>query len=248
MRVLPVIDIQGGLVVRGVAGRRHAYRPIESCLCADARPTTVARAYREQLALTEAYVADLDAISGAVPAWETYHALSDCGLQLWVDAGIADVSRARALAEFSANGTALGAVIAGLESVPSPNVLAELLSVVGDERLVFSLDLLDARPRTSAPSWSGLSANAIADAAANLGLQRIIVLDLARVGVGPGPGTEPLCRHVKRMRPSIELTAGGGVCGPADLAVLAECGCDRALVASALHDRRLGAEQLAAYR
>ena len=44
MQVIPVIDVMHGQVVRGVAGRRSEYRPIETILAADTRPSTVARA------------------------------------------------------------------------------------------------------------------------------------------------------------------------------------------------------------
>jgi phosphoribosylformimino-5-aminoimidazole carboxamide ribotide isomerase len=42
------------------------------------------------------------------------------------------------------------------------------------------------------------------------------------------------------------LLAGGGVRGLKDLESLAGCGCDGALVATALHDGRLGAADLMA--
>ncbi|HEV7223801.1 MAG TPA: hypothetical protein VGN42_13930, partial [Pirellulales bacterium] len=60
MQMIPVIDLMGGLVVRGVGGRRHEYRPIESRLCAGANPAAIARALREQFAIDEIYLAELD--------------------------------------------------------------------------------------------------------------------------------------------------------------------------------------------
>ena len=62
MRVIPVIDLMGGQVVRGVAGRRSEYRPVESRIAGDARPATVARAFVDEFGFEAAYVADLDAI------------------------------------------------------------------------------------------------------------------------------------------------------------------------------------------
>ena len=41
--VIPVIDLKDGVVVRGVAGRRDEYRPIESRFASDPRPATVAQ-------------------------------------------------------------------------------------------------------------------------------------------------------------------------------------------------------------
>ena len=77
-----------------------------------------------------------------------------------------------------------------------------------------------------------------------LGVRRMIVLDLARVGIGEGTGTEKLCARLTAAHPSLEVIAGGGVRGPEDLRRLTGCGVRTALVASALHDGRLTRRRL----
>jgi phosphoribosylformimino-5-aminoimidazole carboxamide ribotide isomerase len=67
----------------------------------------------------------------------------------------------------------------------------------------------------------------------------MIVLDLSRVGVGSGTGTEELCARLGSALPDVELIAGGGIRGPEDLRRLKKCGVGTALAASALHDGRL---------
>src|SRR4051812_35568829 len=89
MRILPVLDLKGGAVVRGIAGRRSEYRPIESRLCGDASVRGVAGALKTTFGFDECYVADLDAIGGAEPAWALYDAARSEGFRLWIDAGIA---------------------------------------------------------------------------------------------------------------------------------------------------------------
>ena len=144
MQVIPVIDLMHGQVVRGVGGRREQYRPIESVLAADARPTTVARALADG-GFCETYVADLDAILGRQPAWEIYEQLIAAGLEPWVDAGVSSPQRARQLADFRTIGRGLAAVVAGLESAGDPGMLAEIFAIVGPARLIFSLDLKQGR-------------------------------------------------------------------------------------------------------
>ena len=56
--ILPDLDLMGGVVVRGVAGRRDSYQPISSRLVDSAEPIQVARAFQEQLGLDRLYVAD----------------------------------------------------------------------------------------------------------------------------------------------------------------------------------------------
>jgi phosphoribosylformimino-5-aminoimidazole carboxamide ribotide isomerase len=238
VQVLPVLDLLGGQVVRGIAGRREEYRPIVSRLCADARPASVARALVEQFRFAEAYVADLDAIAGRDPDWASYEAIADCGLRLWVDAGLTGVERARAFVRPEAV-RFIARVIVGLESLARREALAELLTLIGRERLVFSLDLRHGRPITRVSEWRDRDPVEIARDVFDFGVRSMVVLDLARVGVGAGVGTEALARSLRTMQPAVELIGGGGVRGADDLRSLAAAGYDAALVASALHDGRV---------
>ena len=246
MQIIPVIDLMGGVVVRGVAGRRHEYRPIESRLCDGAMPATVAAALKARFGFREVYIADLDAIAGADPAWSIYEALARCGLSLRLDAGAATVEQARRIAEFC-GGRWFSAVVIGLESLSSPESLAAMLAAIGSERLAFSLDMKEGVPLARAEAWRDLEPLEIAARAWRLGVRRFIVLDLAQVGMSAGAATEPLCRRLRELDAEIDIVAGGGVRGLEDLESLAAAGCDGALVASALHDGRLTPEMLSAY-
>jgi phosphoribosylformimino-5-aminoimidazole carboxamide ribotide isomerase len=114
-----------------------------------------------------------------------------------------------------------------------------LVGVVGPERIVFSLDLNAGQPLTNVTAWRAMAPLAIAEAAIAAGVRRLIVLDLANVGVDGGVGTLALCHELRTRQPHIEIIAGGGVRGPDDLAHMASAGCNAALVASALHDGRI---------
>jgi phosphoribosylformimino-5-aminoimidazole carboxamide ribotide isomerase len=69
------------------------------------------------------------------------------------------------------------------------------------------------------------------------GATRFIVLELARVGTGLGPGTLELIRGLRRQFADVELIAGGGIRGRTDIDQLKDAGVDAVLVASALHDK-----------
>jgi phosphoribosylformimino-5-aminoimidazole carboxamide ribotide isomerase len=254
MQIFPVIDLMGGVVVRGVAGRRSEYRPIESRLCNSAEPAIVAQALVDHFQFEQLYVADLDAIAGAEPAWETYERIAACGVRLLVDAGVAELPRASALSEFSAAGHPLAGVIVGLETLESPRPLREIAQQVGPERLIFSLDMQQGQPITRGGVWTRMNTGEIAMLAHACGARRMILLDLADVGVGQGVSTAALCADLRGTewgsQPSgpraTQLIAGGGVRGRADIDRLAAAGCKAVLVASALHDGRLTAEAVRA--
>ena len=243
--ILPVIDLLGGVVVRGVAGRRSEYRPVESSLCDSAAPAVVAAAFRSRFGFPDAYVADLDAIAGASAAVDDYARIAAAGLELWVDAGVNSVRRAQRLIDAAAADAPIARLVLGLESLPHPDVLFDIAEAVDPGRLVFSLDLRDGAPLAPSPAWPADPPD-VAALAVECGLMRMIVLDLSRVGVDSGIGTHQLCRDIHRRWPSVELIAGGGVRNTTDLETLSECGVRRALVASALHDGRITPAALSA--
>jgi phosphoribosylformimino-5-aminoimidazole carboxamide ribotide isomerase len=240
MRIIPVLDLTGGVVVRGVGGRRREYRPVVSRLTRSCAPLDVARAFAEHFGLTELYLADLDAIAGGPPAWATYAALHAGGFRLWVDAGVRGAGDGQALAR-----AGVGTVVVGLETVAGPQALGEVVAAF-PERVVFSLDLRDGAPLGDTAGWATADVWSLAGRAVSLGVGRLLVLDLARVGGGAGTGTDALCARLAATYPEVEVSAGGGVRGVADLRRLRASGVRAALVASALHDGALTAADLRA--
>ena len=116
--ILPVLDLKQDLVVRGVAGDRENYMPINSRWCEGAEVRAVARGLREAFQFDTCYLADLDAIAGGEPSWQLYEDVIATGLAPWIDAGTTSVDRAGRIAEFVAARSPQGRVIVGLESVP----------------------------------------------------------------------------------------------------------------------------------
>lgn len=245
MRILPVIDLLSGAVVRGVAGNRAKYRPIVSPLVSDARPDTVARAFHERFGFSECYVADLDAIAGRPGNYDAWRQITDAGFQLWLDAGIGTIARAedvlRAL-DSSGSREVEHRLVIGLESLASLTELGELVKRLGRQRIVFSLDLKDGELLACATELQRLSPGQVVTEAVQRGIERLIVLDLADVGANGGTRTLDLCRKLRLRHSNLELVAGGGVRNVSDLQRLAEAGCAVALVASALHDGQLSPE------
>jgi HisA/HisF family protein len=240
MRIIPVLDLLYGVVVHGVAGRRSEYRPLVSRLTASCRPDDVAAALTSHFGFTEFYLADLNAIQGESPAWNTFALLQKQGCHLWVDAGVVTWEDAAALDQFGVR-----TVVVGLETVAGPAVLASIVELLGD-RAVFSLDLRGGVPLGNGLLWKSQDAEGIAAEAIALGVKRLLVLDLQRVGVGEGTGTEALCARLTKSIPYVEISAGGGVRGLDDLRQLRDRGVQNMLVASALHDGRLTPNVLAA--
>jgi phosphoribosylformimino-5-aminoimidazole carboxamide ribotide isomerase len=239
MKIIPVLDLMGGQVVRGVGGRRQEYRPIRSALTSSSDPHHVAAVFHDRFGLNELYLADLDALAGGAPALALYQDLRGLGCRLWVDAGVHHVEEAAILAR-----AGVERLIVGLETVRGPAELAAICQQYG-EQVIFSLDLKGSVPLGNLDTWKGRDPWSIAVQAVGAGVRHFVILDLERVGESRGTGTEELCARVVTAYPQVKVFAGGGIRGLDDLLCLRRSGVRGVLVASALHDGSLRPEDLA---
>ncbi len=234
--IVPAIDLRNDLVVRGVAGNRAAYQPLDSSLIGSADPETVARWLVQTTQTNTLYVADLDAIEQGRPQWASILAIAHCA-RLWLDAGIGTSCQLGKLELFLSQNSIVADVVVGLESLTSSIDLNEIVARLEAERLIFSLDLCGGQLLTQIPAWASLSSIELVETLIKLGIRRFLLLDLAAVGMDAGVPTLELARQIRQRCPHVamQLIGGGGVRSAADLQAMAEAGFDAALVASALH-------------
>ena len=240
MRIIPVLDLLNSVVVRGVAGQRDEYRPVESCFAESANAVDMALAIRRTFGLNQLYVADLDAILDREPNWPVYQQLVELEFELLIDAG---VSTAADVAGVLAAGAKQ--VIVGLETWPLLSSLEMLLATAGEENIIFSLDMKDGRPVSKFRDMTNDDPADIGACVLEAGVREMIVLDLGSVGMKSGLPTLELCRELNDFAPNSRLITGGGVRNPDDLKQLADEPIDGILVASALHDGSITAEDIA---
>jgi phosphoribosylformimino-5-aminoimidazole carboxamide ribotide isomerase len=213
MRLIGVIDLAGGRAVHARGGRRDGYAPVRSVLLQpgeEGDPVALARAYL-RYPVPEIYVADLDAIGGASLSPLIWH-LAALGAPIWVDAG-----RATATAPLGVRR------IIGLETMGAWEEVSGA---------AFSLDLRDGKPLAGAQRPRELAQKAV-----DAGAEAVVLLDLARVGTMAGLDWVTV-QAVRASTLGVELVVGGGVRDRNDVARLTDLGCDGALVATALHERR----------
>jgi phosphoribosylformimino-5-aminoimidazole carboxamide ribotide isomerase len=87
-RIVPVLDIKEGCVVRAVKGLRADYRPLKSALVSSSEPQVVAEALLKASGAEELYVADLDAILGGdINGLVLNRILELCPFPVWLDGG-----------------------------------------------------------------------------------------------------------------------------------------------------------------
>lgn len=250
MQIIPVLDLAGGIAVHAQAGDRSHYAPLESGLVPGrvGDPAALLRAFHATLGIHECYVADLDAIQGGAVQRTLIRELAEFHTGF---AGALLVDAGTHLPEGALEVLSCGAseVVIGLETLRAFADLAAIVRVVGSSRVVFSLDLRLGNPilhqAMQDAQGPGPDAIHLAEQAAASGVATLLLLDLGRVGTGCGVDLG-LLKSLRSRLPDIRVLAGGGVLTRRDLERMRDAGCDGALVASAIHNGRLSAADLAA--
>jgi phosphoribosylformimino-5-aminoimidazole carboxamide ribotide isomerase len=239
MRVIPVIDLKGGVAVHAIRGERERYRPLRSRIAEGSDPARLTSAVRERFGVDELYVADLDAIGGGPGSADVVAALAG-EARVMVDAGTVAAAAVARLFELG-----VARVVIGTESLPGAESFRRLRAELPEAPLVLSLDVRGGRLISPDPALSGIAAGDALARFEEAGVREAIVLDLARVGSGEGPDVRLLGDLHTRV-PDVDLLEGGGVRDAADLRALAGAGASGALLATALHDGAIGADELRA--
>jgi phosphoribosylformimino-5-aminoimidazole carboxamide ribotide isomerase len=229
LQVIPVIDLMGGKVVRARTGDRGSYRPLESPLAPTSDAVAVVTGLLAVYPFPALYVADLDAIQGNEDNFRTLRRIRAefPALQMWVDNGAADPVALDALVRAD-----LGAPVIGSESQHDSALIAQH---EGSRHVVLSLDF----------RGDGFQGPKEILAEPALWPRRIIVMTLARVGSGAGPDLARFAA-IRSIAGGREIYVAGGVRDAADISALKTAGASGALIASALHEQRIVAADLAA--
>jgi len=230
MEIIPVIDLRGGQVVRAKRGERASYSPIDSALCRSSSPLVVARALLGLYPFSSLYIADLDAIQQHGDHFSTIAAIREVhpSIDLWLDAGFTCHEACNRWQELNVT------FVVGSESLDNIAELHQMRDVLGDNKLVLSLDWRGDAPLGPAALFESQ----------NDWPQRVIVMTLGQVGSYAGVDMERL-KQACRLGEGKAIHAAGGVRNASDLQTLKTMGIAGVLLASALHDGRIGSEALA---
>jgi len=237
LKVVPVIDILGGVAVHAIKGRRSEYQPLKSILCGSADPLDVALTFKA-LGFSELYIADLDAIMTDHPNFPILKQIADkTGLSLMVDAGVADLGRAEKLLRSN-----VSKVVIGTETLSSISFVGEAVRFLGKERVVVSLDLKGEKLISRFELGKFSNPLDFLQELQEIGVNQVIMLDLDRVGGGEGVNM-PLLKGMLKNR-KVKVFVGGGVRDIKDLVKMQEIGVFGVLIATALHSGRISLKEL----
>lgn len=245
MRIIPVIDLRHGRAVRGRSGDRASYRPVRSRLASGpaddlSDPAALLSAYRSTLRPDTVYVADLDRIAGRGDNDDVLGTLLASAPEvrfLW-DGGLADTA---SLGRAPRSGRVVPVI--GTETLRSIEGLRPVRRAGALSWPVLSLDLRADGIVSRSPFVTSLSEEYVLRQALKRGFRTVILLLLDRIGTSRGLPRERL-RRLREAAPGLDLLAGGGIGSIDDLLHLRGAGFSGALLATALHDGLLSAEDL----
>ena len=237
MKIIPVIDVLNGVAVHGVRGERERYQPLKSILCRSADPLDIALAF-ESLGFSSLYLADLDAILGKSTNFSIYRQImTQTRLDLMVDAGIADITKAKKVLA-----TEVSKIVIGSETLNSLDFLGQAVKAFGEDKVVVSIDLKKGKVLSVSEAIASMDAVSFAQKLRKIGVNQIIFLDLDRVGTEHGINLALLRSVLEKTE--VEVLVGGGIKSLQELEELGKLGVSGALVATILHNGKLEVDEL----
>ncbi len=241
MAILPVLDILEGEVVRGKQGDRESYRPVNSDIVDSSNPFDVAEKIKELFGFEKFYVADLDSIMGKGDNYSILKKLStDKGLDLAVDSGIGDTKELMGNLDYLKH---FERVIFGTESIKSMEFVENALNILGEDKVVVSIDVEDSEVISSSDK-SFKSVKGAVQVFREIGVKKFILLDIKRVGSFSGVNNA-LKEVVNEFEEEyVDFITGGGVRDISDVEEFVRSGFSEILVASALHNKSITREDI----
>jgi phosphoribosylformimino-5-aminoimidazole carboxamide ribotide isomerase len=238
LKVIPVIDVLNGIVVHAVKGIRKEYRPLQSVLTKSIEPLEIAMTFKN-IGFTDLYVADLNAIIHCSTNFNILKRISGAtDIKLMVDAGVTSIERAQKLLA-----SGVSKLIIGTETLQKKSFVLDAVRLFGSERVVVSLDLKGNKILVKLGFDGCNDPFCLLKQFKAMGVSRVIVLDLLRVGSGEGVNFDFLKKVIAEV--GIDVYVGGGVRDIKDLVELKNLGVAGALVATGLHTGNISVEQLA---
>lgn len=233
--VIGVVDLMNGVAVRGIAGERSRYRPVEELW---AGGNALIHWYRS-IGVRQFYVADLDALmqQGRQDAALSSLAKELCdGETLWIDCGwrgsVSQSDRdwvAGIMSSISVESDVRWIVAS--ESADSLAVLDQMLDLIAARKLTLSLDFRGGQFVGPETVWDWVQA------AGERGIREAILLDVASVGSESGPRDCKVFAELVEQYRGLDWITGGGIRFPEEVQDLVNQGYSRVLVASALRPR-----------
>lgn len=223
MQIIPAVDVLGGQVVRlleGDFGQSTTY--LDS-------PADAIRRWGADGA-TMVHVVDLEGARHGSPSPGLVEDMASAQVPFQIGGGIRSASAAAQMIEAGAS-----RVVLGSSAVWQPELLSDLVSRLGLERVVAAVDVKAGLATGAGWLDEGRPSKEVISAVAASGVGWILVTGISRDGTMAGPDLE-LTRSAVLGAPGAGIIGSGGVGKLSDLADLEAVGAQAAVVGKALYE------------
>jgi phosphoribosylformimino-5-aminoimidazole carboxamide ribotide isomerase len=225
VQVIPAVDVLGGAVVRL---RRGDFD--DSSVYGDDPASAVRRFGRSGADLV--HVVDLEGARTGRSGRDLWHRVGAAGVPFQAAGGLRSTAAALEAVEAGAV-----RVVVGTAAVWAPEVLAEIIDALGEQRVVAAVDVREGRARGAGWTDEGLPLGEVVGAALEAGVVRLMVTAVSRDGTMAGPDLGLLRRVLGAVH--VPVIAAGGITSTVDVRALAALGVEAVVIGRALYEGKL---------
>jgi HisA/HisF family protein len=219
-------------------GEREKYKPLKSVLIKSTDPIEIVKKIKHETLIHEVYIADLDAILRREPNFSLLtEILKIPEIKIMIDPGII---LAKNILEYSNYG--LDSLILGLETIKNLEVVSDCLEIIGSHKTIVSIDMYNEGILTNVKEIKNQRPIEIIKKIEELGVKKIILLDLYKVGQKIG-GVPPLYLKIREQFNG-QILVGGGIKDIKDIELYIHHHFSGVLIGTALHDGTVEIEKL----
>ena len=237
-KIIPVLDLLNGIAVHAIKGERESYKPLKSSYFKSSHPIDILETISLWNDFTYLYIADLDAILKQQPNFNLLRTIiNKYDFTLIVDPGIISLDD---VLKFSSSG--FEKLILGLETLNNLDIILGSIDILGFDNFYVSLDMFQKKVITNINEFKDHSVIYVAKKLEAIGIQKIILLDLFRVGQKLG-GIPPIYNEIRHIYQG-EILVGGGIKNINDVRMYYSNGFSGVLIGTALYDGTINIQKL----
>ncbi|TET56708.1 MAG: hypothetical protein E3J52_11475 [Promethearchaeota archaeon] len=237
-KIIPVIDILNSKAVHAKKGERTKYKPLKSYLFQSSNPVEIIRILRKKYNFELFYIADLDSIIKKAPNFQILKEISKISnIDFILDPGIVDLEDISNFLRFRIKN-----LILGLETIKNFKTIIQSLQILNQNNIIISIDMYNGQILSNAKDIKTQSPIKLIKKIESLGIKKIILLDLFRVGQKIG-GIPQLYLDILHNFNG-DVYVGGGIKNYIDILNIKEQNFSGVLIATALYDGTIEIENL----
>jgi len=237
-KIIPVIDILNSKAVHAKKGERTKYKPLKSYLFQSSNPVEIIRILRKKYNFELFYIADLDSIIKKAPNFQILKEISKISnIDFILDPGIVDLEDISNFLRFRIKN-----LIIGLETIKNFKTIIQSLQILNQNNIIISIDMYNGQILSNAKDIKTQSPIKLIKKIESLGIKKIILLDLFRVGQKIG-GIPQLYLDILHNFNG-DVYVGGGIKNYTDILNIKEQNFSGVLIATALYDGTIEIENL----